>query len=383
MPYEEDQPNEKTYAIIPKPRGNRAQRMSYVLLALCAFILYLIEQNFSHILRCLIVHFTALQAGSLLKGICNFAEEMDHVTSRYHGSYGRALSACLDLRRHALCFVFLCGVAYFLCLEETGLPVYLNLTLMSLCQLLSIIFGIQHPSAAEISEIHEQNNCNVAQGLAWSYYIGYLKVILPSLKDLISDFNRSHGELLTCKKTWKLHILIPLSCDVYDDLQKVDSHIQFINNLPELRVDRAGVKQRSYKNSVYGILGEDQKMNYCVLEYATPLKSLYAMSQDENAGFSSQDRLEQAKLFCRTLEEILQKSKECSDCYRLIVYDDSENNDTHCLSKALLGHIRQQHQEEYNVHERLQGCIESENLPSNGTQLLLSGSDQPQPLHSF
>lgn len=62
-------------------------------------------------------------------------------------------------------------------------------------------------------------------------------------------------------------------------------------------------------------------MNYCVMEYATPLQSLYAMSQDETAAFSRQDRMEQAKLFCRTLEEILQRSKDCSGCYQLIIYE--------------------------------------------------------------
>lgn len=60
---------------------------------------------------------------------------------------------------------------------------------------------------------------------------------------------------------------------------------------------------------------------HCAVEYATPLQSLYAMSQDECAAFSREDRLEQAKLFYRTLEEILRGSKECAGTYRLIVYE--------------------------------------------------------------
>lgn len=58
----------------------------------------------------------------------------------------------------------------------------------------------------------------------------------------------------------------------------------------------------------------------CVLEYATPLKTLFAMSQDSRAGFSRQDRLEQAKLFCRTLEDILADAPECQNNCRFIVY---------------------------------------------------------------
>lgn len=58
----------------------------------------------------------------------------------------------------------------------------------------------------------------------------------------------------------------------------------------------------------------------CVLEYATPLQTLFAMSQDGRAGFSQEDRLEQAKLFCRTLEDILADAPEFQKSCRLIVY---------------------------------------------------------------
>lgn len=58
----------------------------------------------------------------------------------------------------------------------------------------------------------------------------------------------------------------------------------------------------------------------CVLEYATPLQTLFAMSQDSRAAFSREDRFEQAKLFCQTLEDILADAPECRKNCRLIVY---------------------------------------------------------------
>lgn len=73
------------------------------------------------------------------------------------------------------------------------------------------------------------------------------------------------------------------------------------------------------------------------MEYATPLRSLFAMSQDESAAFSCQDRLEQAKLFCRALEEILQRSKYCSGCYRLIVYDGKKWDDSLAICFGVVG----------------------------------------------
>nr|XP_056718266.1 stimulator of interferon genes protein [Euleptes europaea] len=370
------------HSFIPRRRGNWAQHSSYILIALCALILYLTEQSIRHVAQCFIIHFVALQVGALFKGICTFTEEVHHVSARYRGKYFKALNACLDLRRHGL-LLLLCGAAYLLLPKETGLPLCLKLSLVCLCQLLAIVFGLQNPSAAEISELCERNNLNVAHGLAWSYYIGYLKIILPRLKDSISVFSENNKSLLKCKKTWKLHILIPLNCEVYDNLWKADSHIQFINNLPEVSVDRAGIKRRTYKNSVHGILDENQKMHCCVVEYATPLQSLYAMSQDDSAAFSRQDRLEQAKLFCRTLEEILGKSKECSGCYQLIVYDDSGENDKHFLSKEILRHLKQQDREEYAMCEKEEGCIRTQNCrPVEETELLISDYDQPLSLHS-
>ncbi|XP_015263515.1 PREDICTED: uncharacterized protein LOC107107713, partial [Gekko japonicus] len=240
-----------------------------------------------------------------------------------------------------------------------------------------------NPSAAEISEICERNSLNVAHGLAWSYYIGYLKIILPYLKDSIRVFNENNNCLLKCKKTWKLHILIPLTCEVYDSLGEADSRIQFISNLPEVSVDRAGIKRRTYKHSVYEVLGENKKTHYCVVEYATPLQSLHAMSQDDSAAFSRQARLEQAKLFCRTLEEILEKSKECSGCYQLIVYDDSGENDKHFLSKEILRHLKQQDQEEYAVCDKEDGGMHTQECtPVEDTELLISDFDQPLSLRS-
>ncbi|XP_077166846.1 stimulator of interferon genes protein isoform X3 [Paroedura picta] len=365
---------------IPRRRGNRAQLASYFLIALSALIVYLTEPDLHHVAQCLIIHFMALQVGVLVKGICNFTEEVHHVSARYHGEYLRTLKACLDFHRHGL-LLLICGAAYSLLSKESGLPLCLYMSLMCLCQLLTIAFGLQNPSAAEISEISERNNLNVAHGLAWSYYIGYLKIILPRLKDSISIFNETNNFLLKCKKTRKLHILIPLNCHVPDNLLTADSRIQFINNLPEVAVDRAGIKRRSYKNSVYGVLDENQKMHFCVVEYATPLQSLNIMSQDENAALSSQARLEQAKLFCRTLEEILENSKECSGCYQLIVYDGE--NGEHFLSKEILRHLKQQDQEEYAMCTREEGpfCRQTR-MPVEETELLLSSCDQPLSLRS-
>ncbi|NXG17931.1 STING protein, partial [Grallaria varia] len=234
----------------------------------------------------------------------------------------------------------------------------------------------------EISEMSERSKQNVAHGLAWSYYVGYLKIVLPRLKKSMEEFNSANPNLLACRKTWKLQILVPLSCDVYDDLEKADSNIQYLTDLTETTLARAGTKKRVYKHSLYAIRDEENQLWHCAVEYATPLQSLYAMSQDECAAFSQEERLEQAKLFYRTLEEILKGSKECAGTYRLIAYEESGEAETHFLSREILWHLQQQYHEEFPIHEETPPCTPSTTPDSAELSLQISVSDLPQPLRS-
>ncbi|NXA07585.1 STING protein, partial [Sapayoa aenigma] len=234
----------------------------------------------------------------------------------------------------------------------------------------------------EMSEMSERSKQNVAHGLAWSYYVGYLKIVLPRVKKSMEEFSRAHPNLVICSKTWKLHILVPLSCDVYDDLENADSNIQYLTDLTETTLARAGTKKRVYKHSLYSIRDEENQLWHCAVEYATPLQSLYAMSQDECAAFSQEERLEQAKLFYRTLEEILKGSKECAGTYRLIAYEGSEEAETHFLSREILWHLRQQHHEEFPVLEEHPPHTPCTTLNSAELNLQLSMSDLPHTLCS-
>ncbi|KAM6056602.1 stimulator of interferon genes protein [Chlamydotis macqueenii] len=379
MSQESQWPSYPTALLIPKARGRRAQCAVYLLLALCAAALYLTGQPLMPTARSLTSHFTALQIGALLKGACYLAEEIFHLQSRHHGSFWRALSACLPVRWH-VSTLLICGSAYVALLDRDGQPLSLQLGLASLCQLLILALGLHKPSAVEMSEMSEKSKQNVAYGLAWSYYVGYLKLVLPRLKKLMEEFSQANPNVLACRETWKLHILVPLSCDIYDDLEKADSNIQYLTDLAETTLTRAGIKKRVYKHSLYTIRDKDDKLWHCAVEYATPLQSLYAMSQDECAAFSREDRLEQAKLFYRTLEEILQGSKECAGTYRLIAYEESGEADTHFLSREILGHLWKQCHEEYTVHEGNQ--LHAPSLTSTELNLQISQSDLPQPLRS-
>lgn len=57
-------------------------------------------------------------------------------------------------------------------LQETGFGGLPGKSLRPFCCLQSL-------APAEVSAVCEKKNLNVAHGLAWSYYIGYLRLILP------------------------------------------------------------------------------------------------------------------------------------------------------------------------------------------------------------
>ncbi|KAI2539164.1 stimulator of interferon response cGAMP interactor 1 [Homo sapiens] len=60
------------------------------------------------------------------------------------------------------------------------------LALLGLSQALNILLGLKGLAPAEISAVCEKGNFNVAHGLAWSYYIGYLRLILPAWSTVVT-----------------------------------------------------------------------------------------------------------------------------------------------------------------------------------------------------
>ncbi|XP_072255081.1 stimulator of interferon genes protein [Pyxicephalus adspersus] len=271
----------------------------------------------------------------------------------YNGEYLKALKASFCMRQITI-FILIGAVCYTF-YDEKLLPEsfsVINLNILLLSNLLGWLFGLQGPTPAAISEITEKRYLNVAHGLAWSYYVGYLKFVLPALKDSVKRFNEENNNLLKSSETCRLHILIPLSCRIYGDLKDIDGNITFVKEIPPLYIDRAGIKGRVFKNNVYRILDKDHRPYYCIVEYATPLASLYEMSDVASAAFSKEDRIEQAKLFCRTLKDILENSLECRNAFRLVIYDDfpkGENYSEPLLSREILKHLKQQRSEEYDL----------------------------------
>ncbi|XP_006866201.1 PREDICTED: stimulator of interferon genes protein [Chrysochloris asiatica] len=377
-------PHSSLHSSIPRHRGHGIQKAALVLLSACLMALWWLGDSSDHTLQWLIFHLASLQMGLLLKEVCTLAEELRHIHSRYQGSYWRAMRACVGcpIRRGAL--LLLSCYFYFSLPNMDDLPLTWMLALLGLLQSVNILLNLQGLTPAEVSAVCEKGNFSVAHGLAWSYYIGYLQLILPGLRDRIRMYNLNHKNVLQGIRSQRLYILFPLDCGVPNDLSVVDPNIRFLHQLPVHSADCAGIKGRVYTNSVYELLEHGQQAGVCVLEYATPLKTLFAMSQDGRAGFSRENRLEQAKLFCRTLEDILADAPEFQNNCRFIVYQESAEEGSFSISQEILRHLRQEEKEEVTVGNSV---LPSPSLPSTSSlsqepRFLISDIEQPLPLRT-
>ncbi|XP_052006081.1 stimulator of interferon genes protein [Xyrauchen texanus] len=326
--------------VVPRPRSKLPVICAAVLggfTLLCAWLL-----DSDRFIEKVVIMIFCFIAETCIHSMCLFAEEwLFHAKQRYHGRISSIFQSCF--RTHAL--LGLCVI--FLMLMLSGVSIshdqWSTMAIMCAVYLLLKSLGILGPAPVEISEICEVRKMNVAHGLAWSFYFGYLKFMLPDLQKKVTRYTAT-GERLSSPR---LHILLPLNAAVPSKPEEEDTNVVFYNNLPELELDRAGVRKRSYKNSIYKISGQNNEIYHCVLEYATPLETLYKMSHESNAEFGERERKQQVLLFYRTLSQILENSLECRNHYRLVLLNDEHTGDPHYLSREIIQHLQQQNGEIY------------------------------------
>ncbi|KAL3972665.1 sentrin-specific protease 5 [Sarotherodon galilaeus] len=379
-------------ALIPQPRGNLPKFCAAVPVAVTIGCMLLFSPE--KLLGWIAIAVLVLTVGPLLHGLCLLAEELIyHSNTRYRGQgmLSHMLPAC-GLGGKTLLAAGVASLMLYLAghhLPHKGNTWELLVLVFVLYPLLKVS-GVLGPSEVEVSDICEGRKKNVAHGLAWSFYLGYLRLVLPHLEQSIVAFCATHqlNNTIWGRGSRKLLILIPLNANISHKLEDEDENIQFYDNLPNNEIDRAGVRGRVYKHSVYRIMDENRKVHECVVEYATPLLTLYNMSQESSAGFGEPERRQQVLLFFRTLQDILEHSLECRNRYKLILLND-EQDDPHFLSKAILRHLEQQEREEFCLTPNPQqerahpfvGNADTNNadVMSRDPTLMIS-LEQPQPL---
>ena len=303
---------------ISKPRGRASVITASLMIVLASAVHFTIAYSsenkegrvgFHFLLFSFALLILSFVLGELVRRLCLVSEEIRHKETRYKGSWKKVFTSTFTFRhgRTALVVVIasLLFVFYFLyehcntcCRSEYAILFSLN---CFLSPLLLFLIGLREISSVGLSEINENNNKNVADGLAWGYYFGYLKMVLPILAERIGQTDYKY--LIPIHK---LFILIPKTCYIYDSIEKADHRMKFFDNLTLTVSSRGGVSKLKYKTSVHRIeiLRPDGTIDpeppHVAVEYAVPLRSLYAMSDPREGVVSCQERDEQVILNLRS-----------------------------------------------------------------------------------
>ena len=231
--------------------------------------------------------------GELLHRVCLFLEEIGHRKTRYQGKW-KLVFQCTFTFRFTLPIGVIVAIIFLLLINFTGFEKIFHVTCSSnylLIVWLYFVVRLQAPSLVEESEINERKLGNIGEGLAWDYYYQYLRLVLPCLLDRILDSEQFRSKI----ETKKLFILVPRTCFTYGDINDSDVRVNCAGNLPPtLRLNRCGVKQRPLTNAVQRIEiprpdGYTDEL-YCVMEYASPLRTLCDLSMRYENSISSEER---------------------------------------------------------------------------------------------
>ncbi|XP_076180326.1 transmembrane protein sting [Ptiloglossa arizonensis] len=199
------------------------------------------------------------------------------------------------------------------------------------------IIDFNNQCEENISTINLMQGLDYGTGMAYNYYYGYLRLILPStgtfnkgLIEKIENIEDSHNITIA---THKLFILIPSSSHIPPDLKEVAYQwMESAIDLEEEIRDRAGIKRRSYHNNVYKIYPGGKKLNskvvYVVVEGATPLLTFFEVQKHAHPETTvyQKYRKDIINKFYNKLKELINNDPECANLCELIYYDDYDND---------------------------------------------------------
>ena len=102
---------------------------------------------------------------------------------------------------------------------------------------------------------------NVGIGFAWSYYYGYLKLILPGLEDRAenSEYSKEEGSPFPRK----LVAVMPNSCRCPATFASADENIETVGTI-DFSANVAGNVQRNYKTAVHRVTDPRDPKKVCV-----------------------------------------------------------------------------------------------------------------------
>ncbi|XP_014295717.1 stimulator of interferon genes protein homolog isoform X1 [Microplitis demolitor] len=312
-----------------------------------------------------VVCFLILTLGSIILRTISFFAELEYLKNHYDNQVHKIFTSTFEFNVISIVFIVICSIYMIMfALRKGDILSYtraFDSTSNILIFLLSIIasqsIGLFRYKSNSTYTFNTLDGVDYGTGMAYSYYYGYLKIILPSdgvnnpgLRAKMEDYehNQSTSEVKITIPVKKLFILIPESGHIPPDLRDASNNwLESTTNLENEIRDRAGTKRRTYRNTVYKIHpgGEGQKRRpvYIVVEGATPMLTFYEILQHshKHSDTYKKNRVQIIAAFYKTLQNILNDNAECRDTCELVYYKDYDKNGTRVnIGEILLDRIR-------------------------------------------
>ncbi|XP_046820305.1 stimulator of interferon genes protein isoform X1 [Vespa crabro] len=240
---------------------------------------------------------------------------------------------------------------------------YNNISFICLYYFVIILFKIPVSSQQNLNtNVINMNGLDYGTGMAYNYYYGYLRIILPStgtenkgIYEKLENFEDIHNIIISIKK---LFILIPFSTYIPPDLKQLS--YEWMENVQELEQEvrnRAGIKNRSYHNNIYKIYpgGDTNSIEpvYLAVEGATPLLTFFEVQKHfhpESAIYIKYSR-QIIEAFYLKLKELIYNDLDCRDLCELIYYEDYNSDGTKVnIAEVILKRISILKDSEYTNH---------------------------------
>lgn len=262
------------------------------------------------------------------------------VTMNHHHLFGLNIPSAVTIVVSALLFFQLtiterrCPLAY---VWDHGPYVCFPSTIFSYLLLRAIKLTDWETRASSHFDLNAVRGLDYGTGMAYSYYYGYLRLVLPStgtasksIVEKIQNYEDNHNITFPVHR---LFILIPSSAYIPPNLKEASYNwMESAHELEEEKRNRAGNIGRTYRNNVYKIYPggsiPDVIPKFVVVEGASPLLTFYEVQKHAHpeSAIYRQYKSDIVVMFYTKLYEILQNEPDTKDLCELIYYDDYDSN---------------------------------------------------------
>ncbi|CAD6216438.1 GSCOCG00004596001-RA-CDS [Cotesia congregata] len=314
-----------------------------------------------------VVCFIMLTLGSLMLRMISFLAELEYLKTYHDNQVKKIFTNTFEFNITSIVFsVFCCLYILMFAIRKGDILSYtraLDSTSNILMILLSIIvsqsIGLFRCKLNSIYTSSADEGVDYGTGMAHNYYYGYLKIILSSdgasnpglrAKMEVYESNQSTSDVQITIPVKKLFILIPESGHIPPDLKDASNYwLESTTSLENEVRDRAGVKKRIYRNTVYKIHpggeGNKRKPVYIVVEGATPVLTFYEVLQHAHKHTDTYKNYQHQIIaaFYKTLQDLLNENAESRDTCELVYFKDYDDDGKRVnIGEILLERIRKE-----------------------------------------